>query len=67
MHIPEILSEQDLIVRLGLREGVSRSREVSAWMQKGLKCVKLSGTRYFRKKDILNFFDKLFEEQQKRP
>ena len=59
----QILSELDLIQRFGVKEGKDKSRIISSWINKGLRFIDLSGERYFREKDVVDFFDGLFLEK----
>ena len=63
MQILTILSEYDLIQRFGLQEGKERSRTVSSWISKGLQFIEISGQRFFRDKDVVEFFNKLHLEK----
>jgi len=63
MQIPTILSELDLTQRFGVQEGKERSRTVSSWISKGLQSIEISGQRYFRDKDVVEFFNKLHLEK----
>lgn len=57
--VDEIWAEEDLIKRLYLPSKEGRSRQIGHWVAKGLKCVNLSGKRYFREEDIVSFFNKI--------
>lgn len=59
----EIWAEEDLIKRFYLKSKVKaegeprRSREISNWILKGLKQIRLGGKRFFREEDIVAFFE----------
>jgi hypothetical protein len=63
--LEELWTEDDLIERYKLRSTKEvvpgeprRSREITSWVLKGLKCIRLGKIRYFREEDIVAFFDK---------
>ena len=62
--VDELWAEADLIKRLCLPGNDGRSTQISNWIPKGLKCIILSGRRFFREEDIVTFFDKLAESQR---
>ena len=55
--VDEIWAEEDLIKRLYLPSKEGRSKQIGHWVAKGLKCVTLSGKRYFREEDLVGFFN----------
>jgi len=59
--VDEIWAEEDLIKRLYLPSKEGRSRQIGHWVAKGLKCITLSGKRFFREEDIVSFFNELAE------
>lgn len=55
-RLDEIWAERDLAERLDLPITKSgRSRQLSNWIQGGLKFVEKSGRRYFFEQDIIGF------------
>lgn len=55
--IEELWAEADLVKRLYLPNKDGRSTQIGNWVGKGLKCIKLSGRRFFREEDIVAFFN----------
>ena len=60
--LDELWSEKDLCERFGLRMGKDHSITVGYWIKGGLKCIEISGRRFFWEQDIVDFM----LERQKR-
>ncbi len=65
--LEELLTEHDLAEKFGLAVKIEngmvtgKSRVLSSWIRKGLRCVEVSGRRFFREEDIVGFFNNLFD------
>ena len=59
MNRPESLdqlwSEKDLAERFGLRMGKGHCVTLGYWVKGGLKCVEISGRRFFWESDIIDW------------
>ena len=56
--LTEIWSQPEVIEKFHLQSKGGRSRKVGNWVRSGLKCIKLSGNRYFKEEDIIEFIEK---------
>jgi hypothetical protein len=62
-NIQEYLTEQDLVINFGIPEGKEKSKVIGYWIRDGLKYFDLSGQRVFKRKDVVSFLDKKYDEQ----
>ena len=53
--LDELWSEKDLCERFGLRMGKGHSVAIGYWVRAGLKCVEISGRRFFWEQDVIEF------------
>ena len=53
--LDELWSEKDLCERFGLRAGKGHSVAISYWVRAGLRCVEISGRRFFWEQDVIEF------------
>jgi hypothetical protein len=53
--LDQLWSEKDLCERFGLRMGKGHSVTIAYWIRAGLKCVEISGRRFFWERDVIEF------------
>ena len=60
--LSELWSEPEVIEKFHLLSKSGRSRKIGNWVRMGLKCIRLSGNRYFKEEDIIEFIEKVAKE-----
>lgn len=62
--LDELWTEKDLCERVGVRMGKGHSTVLSNWIKGGLKCVEISGRRFFWEHDIIEYLVSRQSRQQ---
>ncbi len=62
----QLWSEEDLCERLGLRKGKGHSLALSHWIRKGLRCIEISGKRFFWEHEIVYFLSEKLESFERK-